>query len=168
MKKLSHFVVAVSNDAQLAIAIKFFTRASRRKVNPSSSQHVYADNPMYVGMYADRSVLAWVVKYPHETVVPFEKMDTLADTPSRVVALVKSGWKPAKASSIPLEKRPLVKFNYPTKPGNRNYPLKTVRNVRLIKADANYYIGLEILPDNKFLFKKFLKAKATNVEVLTF
>lgn len=168
MKKLSDFVVLVTTDEQLDIALKFYQRAARRKLNEFCLTHVDKHSPTYIGMDVYRSVSASGLKYDHETVVPFEKMDTLADTPSRIVALVKSGWKPAKASSIPMEKRPLVKFNYPTKPGNRNYPYWTVRNVRLIKADANYYVGLEILPDNKFRFKKFLKAKATNVEVLSF
>lgn len=167
MKKLSRFVVAVSTNAELATAIKFFTRASRRKLNLASTQQVYG-GPMYVGMETNRTVLASSIKYAHETVVPFEKMDTLADTPSRMDALVQSGWKPTKASSIPMEKRPLVKFQYPSKPGSRSFPLWTVRNVRLIKADAKYYIGLEILPENKFQFKKFLKSKAVNIEVLSF
>ena len=114
---------------------------------------------LYVGMYG-RTVNVGTERFVHERVVEFNQMDQLADTPTRVAALKASGWTPVVRTV-----RPLVQFTYPSRD---KFPTRTVRSVRLIKADARYYIGVEILADNTFKFKKFLKNKATNFEVLEF
>lgn len=174
VKNLSRYVIRVRNQAELNIAIKFYLRASRRPLNFSSIRTIAYHSTLYVGMYSDRTVLASPTKFSYEQVVPFNDMISLADTASRRQALkwVMKGWKPArsveKSPKTTVKSRPLVRFNYPSRPGHPSFPSRLVRNVRLIKADAKYYVGLEILSDNKFKFKKFLKSKATNVEVLSF
>ncbi len=169
MKTLSRYVVKVTNQRQLDIALKFFLRASRRPMHP---QNHWATAPtmagyshQYVGMLG-RFVNFGPIKFDHEQVLAFKDMARLADTPTRIEALKESGFFPVATPVIPKVKRPLVRFHYPSREGSTYYPLKTVRNVRLIKADAKYYVGLEVLPDNKFQFKKFLKSKAQNVEVV--
>jgi len=161
MKTLSRFVVLVTNTAQLEAATKFYQRATRRRVNPHAARTVGEGEKFYVGMFCDRTVLASRSKYDREEIVEFADMDTLADTTPRLLALKASGWQPTRRKT---ETRPLVCFQYPSSQSL----MRTVRNVRLIKADANYYIGLEILPDNQFKFKKFLKTKATGFEVIEF
>ena len=112
-------------------------------------------------------------RFSFETEIPFSKMHLLADTSARERALVASGWDVA-GWSVPkkvtkpkpvVEKNPLVQFYYPN---SKNNGLHSHRSVRLISADHNYYVGIEILPDNKFAFKKFLKAKARQFSVLEF
>jgi len=97
-----------------------------------------------------------------ENPIPFSSLPILADTPSRKAALKASGWFEAPKSNRP--RQPLVQFDYP----KRDSFQRTTRSVRLIKADDRYFVGLEILPDNAFQFKKFLKTKATNIKVLEF
>jgi hypothetical protein len=161
MKTLSRFVVKVANQKQLDIALKFFARASRRPLNVGSITSMHGMPSVYVGMYG-RTVNVGPVKFPYETSVPFTQMDSLADTNTRKAALKASGWWEAVKTERP--RQPLMQFDYP----NRETLARTRRSVRLIKADSRYFIGLEILPDNRFQFKKFLKAKARNVEVLEF
>lgn len=65
----------------------------------------------------------------------------------------------------PVENNPLVSFMYPSSQDTR--VLKN-RFVRLLGANHKYVIGLEILPENKFQFKKFCKNKILGFEVLAF
>lgn len=69
------------------------------------------------------------------------------------------------AKQHPVEKNPLVQFYYPMSKTPWN---NSLRSVWLISADAKYYIGIEILSDNKVAFKKFLKTKASQMAVLEF
>jgi hypothetical protein len=162
MKTLSKFVVKVANQAQLNVALKFFLRASRRPLNPSSVGTMCGFKTMYVGMYG-RTVNIGPSKFPFETVIDFNDMALLADTPTRYRALDAAGFKPEPRKEIK-KALPIVQFDYP----KSDTFVRTRRSVRLIQATTRYYVGIEILPDNKFQFKKFLKNKATNVEVLTF
>lgn len=166
MKKLSQFVVRVANQTELDVALKFFCRASRRSIDPGSVTTIYGYGvKLYVGMNA-RNVCAGPVKFDFETAVAYNDMDTLADTPNRIEALKSSGWShPRRELPKPaVEKNPLVHFLYPSS----QYSWDTLRSVRLIHADNKYYTGLEILPDNKFKFKKFLKAKARQFQVIEY
>jgi len=164
MKKLSHFVVRVTNAHEFNVAVKFYQRASRRKLNrwmPTA----WESGVVYVGMYSDRTVLASSRKFDYEQVVPFQQMDTLADTPARKVALIASGWKQNK----PVKGRPVVTFDYPASSRNPVYPTawKISRTVELISADDRYLTGLEVT-DDKHQFKKFLKSRASNFQVVKF
>jgi hypothetical protein len=60
-------------------------------------------------------------------------------------------------------KSPLVTFYYPSR---ENHLTFTRRSVRLIAADAKYVIGLDV--NDKFKFKKFLRKKASMIEVVEF
>jgi hypothetical protein len=161
MKTLSKFVVRVTNQAQLDIAIKFFKRASRRPLNCASATSLGNFPMLYVGMYG-RTINAGPIKFPFEQTIEFNDMALLADTPTRYRALDFSGFKPEPRKTK--KDLPIVQFDYP----KRDSFVRTRRSIRLIQATPKYYLGVEIQPDNKFQFKKFLKAKATNVEVLTF
>ncbi len=164
MKRLSRFVVRVTNQKQLDMAIKFFLRASRRPLNRGSITTMSIFPVLYVGMYG-RTVNVGASKFNFERAVEFNDMGMLADTPPRVTALEASGFTKQPVTKPKAKKDlPLVQFDYP-KSGTF---VRARRSVRLIQATPQYYLGIEILPDNKFQFKKFLKAKATNVEVLTF
>ena len=172
MKKLSRYVIAVKTDEELAIARKFYLRASRRPLNINSLSSFVSRSTLFVGMQG-RNVMCSDIKYDFETVVPFSKMHLLADTASRERALVASGWDVA-GWSVPkkvtkpkpaVEKNPLVQFYYPS---SKNNGIPSLRSVRLISADRNYYVGLEILPANKFAFKKFFKCDARQFSVLEF
>ena len=77
------------------------------------------------------------------------------------VAKVKSKTALVKEHSV--EKNPLICFWYPSS----KFPaLKHWRQVRLIAADNKYFVGLEVSDKNRF--KKFLKQKATQVQVAEF
>jgi hypothetical protein len=115
---------------------------------------------LFVGMNG-RTVCIGSATFPDEKVIEFNDMPLLADTVNRWRALDYSGFKPEPRQ---LKKSlPIVQFDYP----KRESFARTRRSVRLIQADHRYYVGVEILPNNKFQFKKFLKSKATNVEVLS-
>lgn len=154
MKTLSNYVIRVRSQKELDVALKFFRRASRRPMHFASDTVLRGDQ-LYVGMHRSRTVMAAGLRYPHEIVVPFDRMSILADTPSREAALKASGWKPRGDV--------VIQFDYP----KRDSFGKTTRAVQLIAADDRYYIGLEITADGH-KFKKFLKAKATNVSVLEY
>jgi hypothetical protein len=162
MKTLSKFVVRVNSQAQLNVALKFFLRSSRRELNRSSIRSFSGFRTLYVGMLG-RTVNVGSLKFDHETVIDFNDMALLADTPTRYRALDASGFKPEPRKETK-KALPIVQFDYP----KSDTFVRTRRSVRLIQATPRYYVGVEILPDNKFQFKKFLKNKATNVEVLTF
>lgn len=56
----------------------------------------------------------------------------------------------AKKKEHPVEKNPLVKFQYPSKSKDYGYGY---REVRLISANGKYLVGLDINDNNRF--KKF-------------
>ena len=60
---------------------------------------------------------------------------------------------------------PMVTFFYP--PSNKPWQSRR-RTLRLISAKGPHYVGLELMPDNKWHYKKFLKAKADEFEVVEF
>ena len=67
----------------------------------------------------------------------------------------------------PVEKNPLLSFLYPRsgwRTDDKN--CNKLRQVRLIAANDKYFIGLEVSDKNRF--KKFLKQKATQVQVAEF
>lgn len=60
---------------------------------------------------------------------------------------------------------PLATFFYP----DSGTPwIDKQRNVRVIGANKDYLVGLEILPENKFQYKKFCKYKIRNFSLLEF
>ena len=68
----------------------------------------------------------------------------------------------------PVEKRPLIRFGYPSNNWDNAY-----RNVRLISANDKYFWGLEVrhhLLTGKEIYtpKKFLRSKAYDVRVIEF
>ena len=63
----------------------------------------------------------------------------------------------------PVELNPLVTFNYPSSKESWHH---IPRTVRLIAANATYYIGLDVGDKNRF--KKFLRRKASQFSVVNF
>lgn len=61
----------------------------------------------------------------------------------------------------PVEKNPLVKFFYPHKDGPATH-----RVVRLIGANAQYIVGLQVNDKNRF--KKFSRSKVQNLSLVEF
>jgi hypothetical protein len=63
----------------------------------------------------------------------------------------------------PVEKNPLVHFNYPSSNICWHSP---ERIVRLIAVNRKYIVGIEVSDKNKF--KKFLRSKATGFKIVEF
>ena len=63
----------------------------------------------------------------------------------------------------PVEKNPLIQFNYPKSQNPYTYARRVVR---LIASNAKYYMGLEVTDKNRF--KKFLRSKAFCTSILEF
>jgi len=74
--------------------------------------------------------------------------------------------KRKRKSPHPTEKLPLVRFDYP-KSGDPSWAHPQERQVRLIGANAKYYVGVEVNCE-KPGYKKFLRRKASQFTVLEF
>ena len=75
-----------------------------------------------------------------------------------------------KSVKYPVDNNPVVSFNYP-----RSNPWdfsSDERTVKLIGADARYYVGLEVTQTDtgkvRHQFKKFLRYKARNFRLVSF
>jgi hypothetical protein len=73
--------------------------------------------------------------------------------------------QPVKKAVHPVEKAPLVTFSYPR---SQTPWVKSKRAVRLIAANDRYMVGIEILENNRFHFKKFLRSKMEMVSLVEF
>ena len=80
MKKLKNYAVKTTNSTEWQIAVKFFQRCSKRPVNLFTQEN--PNRGIYVGM-DNRTVAASDVCYDHETIIPFENLCDLVDTPHR-------------------------------------------------------------------------------------
>ena len=68
-----------------------------------------------------------------------------------------------KQTKHPIENNPLVQFEYP----KSDMPwVRETRQVRLIGANARYFVGLEVSDKNRF--KKFLRNRASGFQFLSF
>jgi hypothetical protein len=101
----------------------------------------------------------------HITVNHEKKMKVVLDGVSKHPAKqIADHIVPSVKKQHPVEKNPLVSFYYP-KSGGSSWN-KTYRLVRLIAADAKYYIGLEVNDKNRF--KKFLRSKVSQFTFVEF
>lgn len=171
MKNLRNYCVRVSNDVEREIAQTFYRRAMKKALSPNSYTSC-----SYVGMGThrfDKNHVFCGVRDPRETVVEFDWINTLADSPSRQAALDAAFRKhnPATGSNpriirrgdgveenepvkTPSKKLPTVRFWYPS--SSRPH-MKIERDIRLVKADGFYLIGFDI--NNGEKFKKFKRSK---------
>lgn len=76
-----------------------------------------------------------------------------------------------KSAKYPVDNNPVVSFDYPhSNPWDFS---SDTRTVKLIGADARYYVGLEVTQSPvsgklKHQFKKFLRSKARNFRLVSF
>lgn len=92
MKNLRNYCIKVRSDRQRKIAIEFYKRATHL----ASSDYDYGNDNKYVGLLNNhpspeyfkynplpRKVICGPVPCPNETVIPFNQIYVLADTPLR-------------------------------------------------------------------------------------
>jgi hypothetical protein len=71
--------------------------------------------------------------------------------------------KQKEQSKLPFHFYPMVKFCYPNKMDIGSYP---DRYIRMVAANKTHITGLDI--NDKFKFKKFLRSKIVNLEVIEY
>jgi len=100
MNNLRNFCLRVSNDYERKVAVAFFKRAMHiplRHYNRLGeyvgliNKHPFADD----AKDSRRGVICGNVACPNETIIPFQNIAQLADSPNRVKAL-----KSARASAV--------------------------------------------------------------------
>ena len=92
MKNLRNFCIVVRNDYERKVALNFYKRATHLPVrlnNPFGKFVGIVNEHPTVGMIPvkPRGVICGNTACPNETIIPFQNISELADTPNRVKAL---------------------------------------------------------------------------------
>ena len=91
-KNLRNFCIVVLNDYQRRVALAFYKRATRLPVRLNNSLGTYIGivnaHPLGGLSVKPKGVICGNMPCPNETIISFENIVELADSPSRVKALV--------------------------------------------------------------------------------